>query len=54
VVSQTLDSLLSNFTTILLIGLGVAVVVAVSVLFLVTRRRRKSKPSAMSLVGPPT
>ena len=42
-VSQTIDSLLSSFVTILLIGLGVAGVVVVFILLLVFRRRRTRK-----------
>jgi len=52
VVSQTLDSLLSNFTTILLIGLGVTAVAVVLVIFVLTRRRRKSRSSAPSPASP--
>ena len=45
-VSHTIDSLISSFATILLIGLGVAGVVVVSVVLLVIRRRKKPKPGA--------
>ena len=43
-VSQTIDSLISSFATILLIGLGMAAVIAILVVFLVIRQRKKPKP----------
>lgn len=51
-VSQTIGSLFSSFTTILLVGLGVAGVVVVSVVFLMTRRGKKSKSSTTLPSGP--
>jgi hypothetical protein len=51
-VSQTLDSLLANFTTILLIGLVITAVSVVLAIFVLTRRRRKSRSNPSSPVGP--
>jgi hypothetical protein len=53
-VSQTLDSLLSSFAPILLLGLGPVGVVVVLVVFLVVRRRKKQRRSHALPLGPPS
>lgn len=52
-VSQTLDSLLSTYATILLIGLGIAGIIVISVVLLVIRRRRKRAASSRVEVPKP-